>query len=63
MRLKPSPSQYWHIGQVMGVLAIAVLCYSRALLWAPAVTETTNASLWACMTMATMSLVYFRQSP
>ena len=60
MRLKPS--NHWRIGRAIGVLGVAALGCTRTRLYAPGFTETMNASMWACVTLATMSLVYFRQS-
>jgi hypothetical protein len=46
----------------MGFLGIAVLCFLPDPLWAAGLQPAPDSSLWACVTAATMSLVYFKRS-
>jgi hypothetical protein len=48
--------------RAMGFLGIAVLCFLPDPLWAAALQPAPDSSLWACVTAATMSLVYFKRS-
>jgi hypothetical protein len=62
MRLNSTSSHRRRIGPVIGCLLIAALCCALFPMRSPALEETTNASLWACVTLAAMALVYFKQS-
>ena len=61
MRMKPARSRHRRTEQGLAYVLIAAL--SCAWFAAPsALEERTNASLWACITLASMALVYSRPS-
>jgi hypothetical protein len=60
MRLNSPESRPRRIGQLIGCLLIAALCCVLFPIRSPALGETTNASLWACVTLAAMALVFFK---
>jgi hypothetical protein len=62
MRLKPIPSYGWRLAGGIGCVAAGAFCCARLPLPVAGIAETTNSSIWACVTAAALALVYLNKS-